>query len=197
MNTRRHLKIFLASFLVALSGVALAATFTYFSPATGILVGSASSYVTTAATSTNVISLWSGTCNSGTFLRGDGSCQSAGGGTGATTSPTCTVSTNVDSCAATANGLFYINVGTSVTGGFSVQIDPTSTGTARVRVSIPVTSAFAASTDAAGTCNTDTTAQTSSAVLSANATNDDFHITFSAAVTSNMLYDCTFAYRVL
>jgi hypothetical protein len=31
------------------------------------------------ATSANVISLWTGTCSSSTFLRGDGSCQSASG----------------------------------------------------------------------------------------------------------------------
>jgi hypothetical protein len=63
---------------------AYAGTFNLFAPATGLLVGNASTYVTTAATSTNVRSLWSGTCNSTTYLRGDGSCATppgTGGGT--------------------------------------------------------------------------------------------------------------------
>jgi len=62
-------------------GAALATTFQLFSPATGILKGNASTYVTTAATAADVISLWSGTCNSTTFLRADGSCNVAGSGT--------------------------------------------------------------------------------------------------------------------
>jgi hypothetical protein len=62
-------------------GVALAATFQLFSPATGVLKGNVNTYVTTAATSADVISLWSGTCNSTTFLRADGSCNVAGSGT--------------------------------------------------------------------------------------------------------------------
>lgn len=52
-------------------------TFPYFRPSNGILVGQNNTYVTSAATSANVISLWSGTCNASSFLRGDGSCQSA------------------------------------------------------------------------------------------------------------------------
>ncbi len=76
--------------LLGLSGFALAATFNLFSPATGILKGNSSSYVTTAAVSSDVISLWSGTCNSGTFLRADGSCQAvSAGATGA--NPTATL----------------------------------------------------------------------------------------------------------
>lgn len=35
----------------------------------------------TAAVAADISGLWSGTCNSTTFLRGDGSCQAAGGGT--------------------------------------------------------------------------------------------------------------------
>ncbi len=49
---------------------------TRFSPANGILVGTRNSPTTTAATSADVRALWSGTCNSSSFLRGDGSCQS-------------------------------------------------------------------------------------------------------------------------
>ena len=46
---------------------------------TGIVKGNGTSPFTIAA-SADVIALFSGTCNATTFLRGDGSCQSAGGG---------------------------------------------------------------------------------------------------------------------
>lgn len=52
-----------------------AATFSLFSPATGILKGSSSTYVTTAASSTDILGLFTGTCTSATFVRGDGTCN--------------------------------------------------------------------------------------------------------------------------
>jgi hypothetical protein len=51
----------------------------------GLLKGNGTSPFTAAASS-DVISLWTGTCNSTTFLRADGSCQAAGGGSGTVTS---------------------------------------------------------------------------------------------------------------
>lgn len=81
---RTLIKRFAAGFLVALSGVAVAATFNLFQPATGVLKGNASTYVTTAAISTDIRGLWTGTCDASTYLRGDGSCQTppgTGGGT--------------------------------------------------------------------------------------------------------------------
>lgn len=72
----KYLKHFLLGFFSILSGVAVAATvFHVFQPATGILKGSATSYVTTAATSSDVTGLWTGTCNNTTFLRADGACS--------------------------------------------------------------------------------------------------------------------------
>lgn len=70
-------------FLAALALVALplhAQTFNLFKPANGILKGQTTTYVTTAAAASDVISLWSGTCNSSSFLRGDGACVMPGGG---------------------------------------------------------------------------------------------------------------------
>jgi len=81
MTKRTQLRNFFVGLFVTLAGVATAATFNLFSPASGILVGNPSTYVTTAATSSNVIGLWTGTCNSGTALRGDGSCGAISGGT--------------------------------------------------------------------------------------------------------------------
>lgn len=54
----------------------LAATFNLFSPATGLLKGNSSTYVTTAAVSADIRGLWTGTCDATTFLRGDGACSS-------------------------------------------------------------------------------------------------------------------------
>lgn len=51
-----------------------AQTYNLFKPANGILKGQTTTYVTTAAAASDVISLWSGTCNASTFLKGDGSC---------------------------------------------------------------------------------------------------------------------------
>lgn len=70
-------KIYALLIGLAISTVVYAATFTTFTPATGILKGNASSPVTTAATSSDVRALWSGTCNASSFLRGDGACASA------------------------------------------------------------------------------------------------------------------------
>lgn len=64
--------------LLAGMGVALAATFNLFSPATGVLKGNASTYVTTAAVSADIRGLWTGTCDATTFLRGDGACAGSG-----------------------------------------------------------------------------------------------------------------------
>lgn len=89
----RRMQTAIAVVLVGISTVALAATFNLFQPAAGILKGNPSTYVTTAAVSSDVRALWSGTCDASTFLRGDGSCQPSvtgtvpvgNGGTGATT----------------------------------------------------------------------------------------------------------------
>lgn len=74
-------------------------TFQYFRPSNGILVGQNNTYVTTPATSSNVISLWTGTCNATTFLRADGSCQIAS----AVADPTATIGlTPINGVATTA-----------------------------------------------------------------------------------------------
>lgn len=59
-------------------------TYSKFQPANGILKGATSTYVTTAAASTDIINVWTGVCSSTTYLRGDGICAAppgTGGGT--------------------------------------------------------------------------------------------------------------------
>jgi hypothetical protein len=83
MTTRRSFwKGFALTFgMLAGVGVALAATFNLFQPANGILKGNPSTYITTAATSADVVATFSGTCDATTALRGDGSCGSIPAGT--------------------------------------------------------------------------------------------------------------------
>lgn len=78
------MKKILASVLLITCGLAYGATYNLFSPANGVLKGSASTYITTSATYSDLTALFSGTCSSSTYLRGDGSCQTppgTGGGT--------------------------------------------------------------------------------------------------------------------
>lgn len=79
MTKRQQFKGFLVGIVCALAVPALAATFNLFSPANGLLKGNTSTYITTTAAGTDVAAVFTGTCNSSTFLRGDGSCASPGG----------------------------------------------------------------------------------------------------------------------
>jgi len=111
-NGVRLLKRFFLGLLPVLAGVATAATFNLFSPATGILKGNASTYVTTAATSSDVIATFTGTCNNRTYLRGDGTCN-------------------------TPPGSGVSSVGLTMTSGFSVTGSPvTSSGTLAVSTTL-------------------------------------------------------------
>lgn len=60
--------------LLLMCSPAHAATFNLFSPATGILKGTATSYLTTSASASDIVAMFSGICNNTTALRGDGSC---------------------------------------------------------------------------------------------------------------------------
>lgn len=111
--------------LAALSAApaALAATFNLFSPAAGILKGNPSTYVTTAATSTDVVATFSGTCNSTTFLRGDGTCAASGGGVTGLANPTASLGlTAINGAATTA-------MRSDAAPALDVGISPTWTGT--------------------------------------------------------------------
>lgn len=76
MNKRICSFIFGAA-LALCAGMASGATFNLFSPASGVLKGNPNTYVTSAAVSSDIRGLWSGTCNSTTFLRADGICSIA------------------------------------------------------------------------------------------------------------------------
>jgi hypothetical protein len=69
---RHRLAALAVGLLLSLS--AQAGLFPQFGPVTGVLKGSATSPQTSAATSADIIALWSGTCDVTKALRGDGSC---------------------------------------------------------------------------------------------------------------------------
>lgn len=160
------LKRFFLGLLPVLAGVATAATFNLFSPATGILKGNASTYVTTAAVSSDIIGTFSGTCNNGTYLRGDGSCNtppgtgvsSVGltmpsgfsvGGSPVTSSGTLAVSTTLNGVVhGNGSGLTASNVllGSEVSGTLPVGNGGTGAGTLSGVVKGNGTSPFTAGT---------------------------------------------------
>lgn len=144
MTKRAQYKGFVIGLIVAIAIPAFAATFNLFSPANGILVGNPSTYVTTAATSSNVRALWSGTCDATTFLRGDGACApETGGGTvtsvaltmpsgfsvggsPVTTSGTLAVTTTLNGLLAGNGSGFLLATSGNVTGVFSGTCNSTT-----------------------------------------------------------------------
>lgn len=76
--------------------------FTHYGPQPGIQFSTGLDYHNTAATSANVVTLWSGTCNVSSFLRGDGTCAAPAG-------------TGVTSVGASFAGSWYTVTGSPVT----------------------------------------------------------------------------------
>lgn len=71
----------LALLLLAVIPVtASAQVYNKFGPSNGVLKGATTTYQTTTAVGSDITALFSGTCNSSTFLRGDGSCQTPSSG---------------------------------------------------------------------------------------------------------------------
>jgi hypothetical protein len=118
--SRSFLKGILAS-LGFIGAIAFASTFNLFSPASGILVGNPNTYVTTAATWTNVQSILTGTCNTTTFVRGDGDCATVPTGVSGA-NPTGTVGLSV------VNGSATTYMRSDAAPPLSQTISPTMTG---------------------------------------------------------------------
>lgn len=174
--------LFAVYFGIAAYGHAQAESYNRFQPANGVLVGNTSTYVTTAATSSNITGLWSGTCNSSTFLRGDGACGTPAGtgvtsvaltvpsglsvaGSPVTSSGTLAVSTTLNGVVhGNGSGFTASNValGSEVTGTLPVANGGTGAATLTGPLKGNGTSAIgaAASSDIiglwSGTCNSST-----------------------------------------
>lgn len=102
---------FLLGLLIAAS--VHAATFNLFSPATGILKGSSSTYVTSAATSTDVVGLWSGVCTGTKYLSADGTCRSVTLGTVTSVALTVPSGLSVSGSPVTSSGTLAITTALS------------------------------------------------------------------------------------
>lgn len=182
--------------LLAFGGVALAAVFSTFGPANGILVGTTTSAQTTAATSADVRSLWSGTCNSGTFLRGDGTCVAVSTGTGTTYSPTLTCLANCTSPTA-AQGCQYISVGTVVSVSCSITYSQTANGaTTRIGVTLPIASNLTSNQQLAGSSADPDSASSAAFGVDGDATNDRAELRGIAVGTGTKAQMMVFMYRV-
>lgn len=127
---------FLALALGLLASVASAGTFNLFQPANGILVGNPNTYVTTAATSANVRALWTGTCDSTTYLRGDGQCQAPPGGGGGTVNSVALTAPSVYSVTGspvTTTGTLALSFATGQTANSFLATPDGSTGALSLR----------------------------------------------------------------
>lgn len=108
--------------LLAFVGVADAQVYTKFGPATGILKGSTSTYQTSAAASSDIVSLWTGTCTGTTnVLAGGGSCVALPAGA-SSANPTASVGLSI------VNGSATTFMRSDAAPALSVAIVPTWTG---------------------------------------------------------------------
>jgi hypothetical protein len=113
----------LAAALIAVAPTSYAQLYPYFGPSNGIMKGSTSTPQTSAATSTDVIGLFSGSCTASTFVRGDGSCQIVAGGITGLANPTGTIGLSA------VNGSATTALRSDGAPALSQGISPTWTGT--------------------------------------------------------------------
>jgi len=135
-SVKSRVKAFGIGLMLAVAGIAVAGTFNLFSPATGVLKGNSSTYVTTAAVSTDIRSMWTGTCDSSTYLRGDGQCQAPPGTGGGTVNSVDFTAPSVFSVAGTpitTNGTIAVTFATGQTANRFLATPDGSTGAVGLR----------------------------------------------------------------
>jgi hypothetical protein len=137
--------------LAFVAGAAHAQTFTLFKPANGIQKGTTSSYVMSSALAADVYGLWSGSCSSSTFLRGDGACAAA------------VVSGTVTTTGSPASGNLTKFSGSSTVTNGDLSGDCMTSGTLAITCTKTSTVAFAAS----ATTDTTSASNISSGTLAA------------------------------
>jgi Concanavalin A-like lectin/glucanases superfamily len=141
--------------MLTVATVASAQLYPLFGPATGILKGTVSSPQTSAAASSDVAALWSGTCNSSSFLRGDGVCAAPSGGSGTVTS--ITAGTGLTGGTITTSGTIALSSPVSATNGGTGEAGTVS-GVMKGNATSAVTAAASSDVIAlwTGTCNSTT-----------------------------------------
>lgn len=111
-----------------------------------------------------------------------------------TYTPTATAITNLDSV--TPSLSFHTRIGDIVAVGLSGTMDPTAAGNVVFRVSIPIASAFAATTDATGTIG-GLPFVGGENIVQADPTNDQLTIRIGNSQTTSIPWSATAFYRVL
>lgn len=112
-------------------------TYSKFAPANGILKGSTTTYVTTPAVNTDVVSLFSGSCSASTYLSGSGVCSTPAGTGGGTvnsvglTLPSLFTITGVNPI--TNTGTFAVTFATGQTANEFLATPNGTTGAASLR----------------------------------------------------------------
>lgn len=135
-SLKNRLVAFAVGLSIALSLPALAGTFNLFQPATGILKGNSSTYVTTPAANSDVRALWTGTCDNTTYLRGDGTCQAppgTGGGTVNSVAQTVPAGFAITGSPVTTTGTLAISYATGQTANRFLATPDGSTGALSLR----------------------------------------------------------------
>lgn len=158
--------------------IAYADTFNRFTPATGVLKGNSSTYVTTAAVSSDIRSMWSGTCDGTTYLRGDGQCQAppgTGGGTVNSVALTAPSVFTVTGSPITTNGTLALAFATGQTANNFLATPDGSTGALSLRAITADDLPTISLTDTSGTLpvnrgGTGATSLTANGVLLGNGT---------------------------
>jgi hypothetical protein len=109
------------------------------------------------------------------------------------------VSTNTNVTAVTYNLASYMRVGSIVTVSGRVDITATATGNTIVQFSLPIASAFTATSQGSGTGaqTSATVANNSFARLSSQSTDDCILLQTNSTVTTSASYFYTFTYRIL
>lgn len=163
---------------VIIATIAYADTFNRFTPANGVLKGSSTTYVTTPAVSTDIRSMWTGTCDATTYLRGDGQCQAppgTGGGTVDSVALSAPSVFSVTGSPITTNGTLALAFATGQTANSFLATPDGTTGALSLRMIVADDLPTISLTDTSGTLpvnrgGTGATSLTANGVLLGNGT---------------------------
>ena len=109
--------------------------------------------------------------------------------------PTLTNTTNIT--ASSVSECQYLRVYSTATVSGQVTIAATATGAVVLKMSLPVASNFASTSQAAGTFATLTVGGTTTGAILADIVNDVFEFRFNAANTTSTVYAFTVTYQVV
>lgn len=118
----KRLTTLILALTLLLSQSASAQLYPLFGPSNGIMKGNSGTPQTVAAAVADVLALWSGTCSSSTFLRGDGACAAPPGGA-TSANPSATIGLSA------VNGVAATFMTSDSAPALSQSISPTWTGT--------------------------------------------------------------------